>query len=131
MEKLIIGELVLLRVYLLLVQLIPAAWQHAVFYINPCFRLLDFTLGIILFRWLHELKKQVNTCNNKWFATLCEVSALALLILFISQVDMVPNVYKMALYYWLPIAFILFVFVFLIIRKGIWHAFFPTSVWFA
>lgn len=127
-KKLIVGGLVVLSVYLLLVQLIPAAWQHAVFYINPCFRLLDFTLGIVLFKWLHELKEPDSVCKNKWFVTVSEVSALALLALFISQAVLIPGVYKFALYYWLPIAFILFVFVFFNNRGGgIWHAFFPTG----
>lgn len=111
-KKLIVGGLVVLSLYFLFVQLIPEAWQHAFFYINPCFRLLDFTLGIVLFKCLYELRSLEYTCKNKWLATFGEVSALALLSLFISRADLIADVYKMALYYWLPIAFILFVFVF-------------------
>lgn len=117
-KKLIVGGMAILSVYLLLVQLIPATWQHAVFYINPCFRLLDFTLGIVLFKWLHEFKNRTLSFKNKWFVTVSEVSALALLALFIRQAGLIPEVYKFALYYWLPIAFILFVFVFFNNRGG-------------
>lgn len=118
-KKLIIGGLAVLSVYLLLVQLIPVVWQHAVFYINPCFRLLDFMLGIVLFKWLNKLKEQEIPCNNKWLVTLCEISVLALLTLFISQSGLIPQVYKFALYYWLPIAFIVLVFVFFNNRGGV------------
>ena len=117
----------ILTVYFLLVQLIPSTWQHAVFYINPCFRLLDFTFGVVLFKWLYKLYNSKKYSPNKWLVTLWEMSAVALLILFIWGADHIASVYKMALYYWLPIAFILFVFVFFNNRRGIWHAFFQNA----
>lgn len=127
-KKLIVAGMAVLSVYLLLVQLIPAVWQHAVFYINPCFRLLDFTLGIVLFKWLHELRNWENTRGNRWFVTFLEVSSLALLAFFIYLADAIPEVYKMALYYWLPIASILFVFV-LFYNRGGYLARFLSNRW--
>lgn len=117
-KKLMIGGVAVLSIYLLLVHLIPVAWQHAVFYINPCFRLLDFTLGIVLFKWLHELRNRENSRGNIWFITFWELIALALLAFFIYRADAISDVYKMALYYWLPIAFILLVFAFFNNRGG-------------
>lgn len=104
-----IWSICILSAYFLLIKLIPLTWQHALFYINPGLRLLDFILGIILYKGLNQLMIY-NISPNKWIATFFEVITVAIVIVFVLYSNIIPDVYRVAIYYWLPLGFGLLVF---------------------
>lgn len=80
----------------------------ALWYVNPITRLPDFLIGMLLFNIYDNYK------DSEWSylkATFYEISAIALFLLFVILAnDFVPKVYRYSVYYWTPIALLLFVF---------------------
>jgi peptidoglycan/LPS O-acetylase OafA/YrhL len=94
----------------LLIMLLSPGWdQHYHFYINPLFRLIDFTSGIALYGLYERLS------NNRISATyfgLMELGSVGLFLLFFIFHNSVPEVFRYSCYYWLPIGFVLLAFSF-------------------
>ncbi|MDR1809348.1 MAG: acyltransferase [Prevotella sp.] len=77
-------------------------------YMSPYFRIADFGIGIALF----------NICRSglldKWRKsippTLLEVCAVLLLFLFYCAAWFIPQAFRHAMWYWIPVAFLIYVF---------------------
>lgn len=98
--------------YSLLVRSLPVEWHHALLYINPVTRLLDFLIGIlsgvIFFQW-NELHKngECKNVNEKYaFIILGLISFISMII--VSVAVSMDNPYTIALYYWLPAVLLIF-----------------------
>jgi len=85
-------------------------YENWIFYLNPLTRIVDFSLGIVLFNIC------TSTRANKWrkslSPTLLEVFAIMLIIVFYSLAYFIPYVYRHASWYWLPVGFLICVFYF-------------------
>lgn len=80
---------------------------HWDYYINPLFRIFDFFLGVLLFDlYLYWKDKSF----LKRYPTLLELIALLLFIGFYFFRGHVSQIYRWSLYYWIPMAFIIFIF---------------------
>ncbi|GGG08825.1 acyltransferase [Dokdonia pacifica] len=112
----------LLRKYILLVLLIPILIiafvpstdaNHWVYYINPLFRVFDFILGILLFDMYTRYKEHAWIQKN---ATLLEVISIAFFSMCYIFRSGVSQDFRWSIYYWLPMAFLIFIFSF---QRGI------------
>lgn len=99
--------LISIIIILSLIKTIDATYHHAIFYIHPFIRVIDFILGIYIFNiWqLFPAKKY-----SKHFFTIIEVTSILVLSIFILLHKHVPEVYKYSSYYWLPMLIIVFSF---------------------
>lgn len=79
--------------------------HHALFYVNPIMRLFDFTIGILIYYFSGYLKKY-----SKMKATFLEISSIALLVLFLIISSYIPQVFRLSVYYWVPIVYIILIF---------------------
>ena len=96
----------------LLALIIPNSLHHKLFYINPVFRLFDFSIGIILYNiYKGFINKEIRANFN-----LLEFFALGLLIGFFAFHDWMPRVSRYSFYYWIPMSFLIFIFSF---QKGL------------
>lgn len=97
--------------YLVTIQLIPDKMVHALVYISPIFRLIDFVLGILAYKvfiWLRK-GKFMNYLENfsKIKLTGIEICSLALLTSSILAYPFLPDRYNLASMWWLPCAILL------------------------
>lgn len=77
------------------------------FYVNPFFRIIDFMLGMIIFRIYKSNKFSI----NEKFATIMEVLSLLLLVAFITiGIKYIPIFWRFDLYYIFPFGFMVYVF---------------------
>ena len=102
--------------YIFLVLLIPliiiiarqsTEVNHWIYYINPLFRIADFFLGIVL----HDV--YIKYKDHKFLkdkATLLEFTAIVAFLGFYFFKDNVHQDYRWSLYYWIPMAFLIFIF---------------------
>lgn len=99
----LLGLGIVLMFYICLIQLIPNSYTHALFYINPLLRSLDFVIGILLFRiykrWI--VNDKINSYGSI-FINILEFTSIVLLFLMILISPTIPEQYKYASYYWLP-----------------------------
>jgi peptidoglycan/LPS O-acetylase OafA/YrhL len=102
--------ILLLTGYFVVISIIPEDYIHAVFYINPCLRIIDFMIGVgIFYLWG---KMQTNKTKHgiyaflqkKSIATIIEITILFFLALMISMSANIPQRFRYASYYWIPIA---------------------------
>jgi peptidoglycan/LPS O-acetylase OafA/YrhL len=107
---------ILLICYFVVISIIPEEYVHALFYINPCLRIIDFMIGIGVFH-LWEECKQIKLKNRfcvflkkKSTATFIEILAFGLLILMVFISDTVPQKFRYASYYWIPMALVILCF---------------------
>ncbi len=80
-------------------------YQHSLFYINPIFRLADFTLGIVLYTLFN--KKESFSVKR---STILEISSIILLLIFYAISFLIPQVIRLSIFYWIPISFIIVIF---------------------
>jgi peptidoglycan/LPS O-acetylase OafA/YrhL len=93
-------------------------------YISPYFRIVDFGIGIVLF----------NICRsgvfNKWRKrippTPLELSAILLSVVFYCAAYYIPQAYRHAMWYWVPISFLIYVFYY---QAGRISKFLSTKTW--
>ncbi|WP_300673862.1 acyltransferase [Soonwooa sp.] len=100
---------------LLFVVSVPYVDQNVsklVYYFNPFTRILDFTLGIILFYIYNNLKTK--TISPKTGTVLEFVSLLIFVLFFVSH-NLINKTYRYSLYYWIPMASIILIFA---LQKG-------------
>jgi peptidoglycan/LPS O-acetylase OafA/YrhL len=111
-SKLIVICIVILACYFIVIFIIPEKYAHALFYINPCLRIIDFMIGVGIF---HLWKKiQTNKERNRIFiflqntsmATIIEIIVLLLLILMVLISGNIPQRFRYASYYWIPMALV-------------------------
>lgn len=95
----------------LLMQVVPEKRLHFVFYINPFFRILDFAMGILLFKLIRNWS--MGRYNKRY--VLWELLAIGVLVLFYTQADYFPKVIRYSIYYWIPMFFFIGVFA---LQKG-------------
>lgn len=91
---------------------LPEKYQHAIFYVHPFTRVLDFILGIFIF--LAYQKFDLNNLSKPLMSWL-EVSSITLFLIFFAYHNHIPQVYRFSVYYWIPTIFVLLVFSF---QKG-------------
>lgn len=99
----IIGLLVVAS-YFVIIQLIPDHLVHALVYISPIFRLLDFVLGILVYRVFQNLCKgkignYIGHCSRIKLTGL-EICSVALLIGCIMVYAYLPEKYNLASMWW-------------------------------
>jgi peptidoglycan/LPS O-acetylase OafA/YrhL len=93
-------------------------------YASPYTRIADFGIGILLF----------NICRyvslDKWrkyiSPTMLELSAVVLLVAFYYTAFYVPQIYRHAVWYWIPVGFLIFVFYH---QSGVISHFLSKRIW--
>ncbi|GAB6012739.1 acyltransferase family protein [Viscerimonas tarda] len=93
-------------------------------YASPYFRVVDFIIGILLYNLCKSGK--LDQWRKRISPTLLELSALILLLFFYCIAFYVPQVYRHALWYWIPIGILIFSFYY---QAGNISRFFSTSGW--
>jgi peptidoglycan/LPS O-acetylase OafA/YrhL len=92
-------------VYFISVNIIPEQYHHALFYISPLVRILDFIIGIGLFYiWEHMESKEH---KKKYLTTIIEAFSICVFIIMLALSKDIPQVYRYASYYWIPISTII------------------------
>jgi len=79
-----------------------------IFYTNPVSRVMDFAMGIGLY----------NICKSgildKWRTkispTLLEIAGICILVGFYSSAIFIPQVYRHAMWYWIPVSVLIYIF---------------------
>lgn len=97
--------------YTLLIKALPIDWHHAILYINPVTRLLDFFIGIsaamIFLHWDYHRPLEGNVTNKKFlFIFMGAISFLIMITISITSSN--DNPYSIAFYYWLPVSLLIF-----------------------
>ena len=77
--------------------------------VNPLVRLLDFSLGILLYR-LYSSNRFLNFFSTFKRATIIEFSVIVVLVLSFIYHTHIPIGYRYSVYYWIPICLLLFTF---------------------
>jgi peptidoglycan/LPS O-acetylase OafA/YrhL len=85
----------------------PQPWQRPLFYFNPLGRLGEFLLGIAFYRAYAAHKSRQLTYLR---GTLLEAGAILLFCAFFLIHLKVPIVYRLSVYYWVPMTVLLYVF---------------------
>jgi len=99
----------------------PNEIQPQIFYINPILRVLDFSIGILLFNLYCFIKYKKFKFSSNFFEPL---SVLSLILFFVLYPE-IPQVLRWSIYYWFPMSFIILVFSF---QKGILSRFLSHSI---
>jgi peptidoglycan/LPS O-acetylase OafA/YrhL len=102
--------IIILVCYFIMIAIVPENYAHALFYISPCLRVIDFMIGISIFHlWKkiqsNEAKSGIYVFLRKGsVATIIEILTSGLLILMVFISDNVPQGFRYASYYWIPIS---------------------------
>jgi len=92
-------------IYVLMAVLIPEEKYHAILYISPYMRLMDFMLGIYLALGYLKLKDKKTT---KWNSKACQITILGLIILLVIESCLLSeNERLFAPVYWIPVALLI------------------------
>lgn len=107
--------LFLIIIYLFAANTIPTDWHHALLYINPCFRILDFMIGVLLglifIRWnskILEKKQQVYPITHQKMSYILIGLISFTVMIWISIVNDTETPYTIAVFYWLPVCLLIF-----------------------
>lgn len=97
--------------YTLLIRVLPVDWHHAILYINPFIRLIDFIIGInaalLFFHWdVYRTFKETVDIKKSVFIAVAIISFLTMII--ISTMVNIDNPYSIALFYWVPVCILIF-----------------------
>ena len=107
----------MLGCYFVAMLLVPQKLVSGLFYINPLFRVVDFVIGIALYRLLFSgiAWKYWNGMGQMTFVakSVLEVLCVILLVVAITCAHFVPDRCFVACYFWLPMSVLLTVFVLL------------------
>ncbi|MDR1301864.1 MAG: acyltransferase, partial [Treponema sp.] len=114
-RRLLIYGFGVLLLYFTAVFFIPEAYHHAIFYINPFCRIIDFIIGMSLFNVSSFIRSHKDRFiwlrnGNQWFATLVELGVIGLMVFTVVLSKRIPQVYRYASYYWIPMSLIILVF---------------------
>ncbi len=103
--------LVLLAIALVLMTVIRNFYDMQwLFYINPFIRILDFIMGIFLF-FFYSIVRYSNKMNSSR-ATLLQIISLIIPVLFFMGIQEVYKTYSNSLYFYIPMALLIFSFAF-------------------
>lgn len=103
--------LVLLAIALIMMTVIRNFYEmHWLFYINPFIRILDFIMGIFLF-FFYSIIRYSNKMNSS-HATLLQIISLIVPVLFFMGITYVDWAYTNSLYFYIPMALMIFSFAF-------------------
>jgi len=83
--------------------------NHAIVYVNPFFRFMDFILGMLLCKLYYEGKRITFIQRN---SSLIQISSIVLFSLFFSFHLIVDVTFRYSVYYWIPMLAIIFSFSF-------------------
>lgn len=101
--------------YFMALFFVPQRLVSGLFYINPLFRMVDFMIGIALYRLLFSptvWKYRNGICQMSFIAkSAVEISCVILFVLVIVCAGFVPDRYSAACYFWLPMSVLITVFV--------------------
>lgn len=86
----------------LLLFIIPQKFRHQLFYVNPIFRLYDFIMGILLYRFYEYIKSKQIKSGTRF--ELISIASFFILFLFHNQA---PAFIINSLYYMIPICLII------------------------
>lgn len=104
-KNLVLLMLIVLSLYFIIIQFIHGDYIHALIYINPIFRVVDFMIGISLGIVLK--KKEINV-KNKTISTCIEIFSICFVIISLLVYDNIPVKYGTASLYWLPSLFLIY-----------------------
>lgn len=109
--------------YFVLFLFIPEEKAHALLYIFPAFRLLDFILGMLLYAIYVHLKEQgigERLCRCSFgMKSVAELSSVLLLGGCIYAYPFIPEKFIYAAYYWLPMGILILLFSLINISGGV------------
>ena len=95
--------------------IIPDKYVHALLYINPLFRSVDFIIGIVLYNALSEVIKKgyVDKIRRISFIKKSFIEILCMMIFATAVIygELIPDKFLFAGYFWMPMVFLLSVFV--------------------
>ncbi|RYZ76886.1 MAG: acyltransferase, partial [Proteobacteria bacterium] len=104
----IVGIAAVLALFIFtMMRVTDATWAHALFYINPVFRLFDFALGILLFLFWRTTKDFAWSDSS---STILQVAALCIFTLSFIGHDRIGQVYRYSIYYWPSMVLIIYAF---------------------
>ena len=94
-------------IYVLMVVLIPVEKYHAILYVSPYMRLMDFVFGIYLALGYLKIKDEKVT---KWNNKACQIAILALIVLLVIESCLLSeNERLFAPIYWIPVALLILI----------------------
>lgn len=88
----------------LLIQIESKDYQHAILYISPIFRIADFTIGILIYRF----RKNIPDNFNELKVNITQLSSLIILLLFIYYSSNFNITYRYDIYYIIPMGLLIF-----------------------
>lgn len=96
---------ILAIIYVVVAMLLPEEKYHAIFYISPYMRLMDFVLGIYLALGYIKLKERpVNNWNN----VACQIAIVSLIVLLVIESCLLSETATLfAPVYWIPVALLI------------------------
>lgn len=104
------------RIVPLIILLVPVLiffaredYHEKLFYINPLFRVIDFMIGILLFRVFRK-RSEIELLKNKQIATAAELLSIVFLGIFVYFHNDVPQGFRYSCYYWPPMIFLIYTF---------------------
>lgn len=111
--------------YLYGINFIPESYRHALIYINPIFRLLDFLIGIVLWQfWLKLKKNNIRIPDSSTMriglVNLLEIGSVITLVLTLIFSKYISEAYYYDAYWWGPICLLIIVFTFFNKSGGYW-----------
>ena len=108
--------------YFVIFPFIPEEKAHALLYIFPVFRLLDFIMGMLLYAAYAHLKEQGIgerlCCCSFVTKSVAEISSVLLLAGCIFAFPLVPEKFIYASYYWIPMGILILLFSLFNIQGG-------------
>ena len=92
-------------VYVVVAMLIPEEKSHAILYISPYMRLMDFMFGIFLALRYLKLKDH---SMEKWNNAVCQIAIVSLIVLLVVESSLLSeNATLFAPVYWIPVALLI------------------------
>lgn len=102
-KRLIAG--VMTVIYVVVALLIPEEKYHAILYISPYMRLMDFMFGIFLALGYLKLKDR---SMEKWNNAVCQIAIVSLIVLLVVESSLLSeNATLFAPVYWIPVALLI------------------------
>lgn len=94
-------------IYVVVAVMIPEEKYHAILYISPYMRLLDFMLGIFLALGHLKLKERP---MEKWNNAVCQIVIVSLIVLLVVESCILSeNTTLFAPVYWIPVALLILI----------------------
>ena len=94
-------------IYVVVAVMIPEEKYHAILYISPYMRLLDFMLGIFLALGYLKLKERP---MEKWNNAVCQIAIVSLIVLLVVESCILSeNTTLFAPVYWIPVALLILI----------------------